>query len=264
MIVDQQGADVTPKIRVCVAIPSGDFVPMGFAYDLTQLVAATSINNPHIDIRMSNIQGTIISASRRELVKMAQKGGCDWILWLDSDMRFPRHALVRLLSHNKPIVAANYCTRREPLRPVTFADDTDAETRVYSEVGATDLQEVASTGMGCMLTHISIFDRLDGVGKPWFHFGWNTGQGHLVGEDVWFCRRVRDELGEKIYLDHGLTHSVKHVGIREYSMADALVARDMALAAGEPLADPLDLGTGPASETGAPRPAEGPADSGTP
>ncbi len=259
-VLNAQGeAPTPPMIRVCIAIPSGDFVPMSFAYDLAQMVGATVANNPHIDIRIANIQGTILTSSRRELVKMAKASGCDWILWLDSDMRFPRHTLVRLLTHNVPVVAANYCTRREPLRPVSFADDTDPHSRVFTEPGETGLQEVASTGMGCMLTHISIFDRLEGVKKPVFHFGWNADTGTLTGEDIWFARRVREELGEKVFLDHGLSQEVRHVGIAEYTQADALVARDLAAEAGETTADPLDLGVaGTASETGAPRPEAGP------
>ena len=261
-ILDATGTPVpqTP-IKVVVAIPSGDFVPMGFCYDLTQLVAATSVNNPHIDIRVANIQGTIVTASRRDLVKLAQKGGADWILWLDSDMRFPRHTLVRLLSHDKRIVCANYCTRRAPARPVAFLTDDRLSERVYTEPHQRDLQAIASIGMGCMLTHISIFDELDGQQTPWFNFGWDTEEGFLIGEDVWFCRRVREELGESIWLDHGLSQDIRHVGIAEYANTDAVVARDLSTAAEASTA--LDCSTaGPTSETGG-TPADAPADGST-
>lgn len=243
-ILDQDGKPVTPekpKIRVCVAIPSGDQVAAGFMYDLATLTGATMAARRDIDLRLSHVQGTIIHTARRDLVRMALKGDCTHILFLDSDMRFPRGTLLRLLSHGVPIVGANYPTRRHPSRPVSFVSDKSDKDRVYTELESTGLQEVDSTGFGVMLIDMDVFRNLP---EPWFSFEWRTPQ-HMVGEDVYFSRKVRAELGLPTLIDHDLSKQVKHIGIHEYTMTDALVARDMAeeelaAAAGPETEDPVD------------------------
>jgi hypothetical protein len=234
MIVDQDGTqygttDEAPKMRVAVAVPSGDLVPMGFAFDLAQMVGATIAARPDIDIRLTNVQGTTIHASRKSLVEMAIKNDCTHILFIDSDMRFPRHSLSRLLHHNLPIVAANYVTRRSPTLPVSFKDDSHTiSSRVYTEPGETGLEEIAATGLGMCLIDLDVFRAME---QPWFSFAWNENH-DVIGEDVWFFRKAR-ELGLPVMLDHGLSQSIKHVGIHLYEMSDALVQRELRAEAGE-------------------------------
>lgn len=228
-ILDQDGNPVAPatpekpKIRVCVAIPSGDHVAAGFMYDIASLTGATMASRRDIDLRLSHVQGTLVHTARRNLVKMAMKGDCTHILFLDSDMRFPRSTLLRLLSHNVPIVGANYVTRRDPPRPVSFLTDENDRDRVFTELDSTGLQEVDSTGFGIMLLDMDVFRNLP---EPWFSFEWRTPQ-YMIGEDVYFCRKARAELGIPTLIDHDLSKEVKHVGMREYTMTDALVARDL-------------------------------------
>jgi hypothetical protein len=230
-LLDRDGNEIpptvqaAPQIRVCIAIPSGDQVAAGFAFDLAQMVGATIGARPDIDIRIANIQGTIIHKSRRDLVRMAIQGGCTHLLFLDSDMRFPRNTLVRLLSHGEPIVAANYIQRRKPYLPVSFMHDQHDRDRVYTELDSTGLQAVDSTGMGVMLLDLGLFVELS---QPWFSFEWFNEGKHMVGEDVYFCRKVKRELGIATLIDHDLSKEVRHVGQAEYEMTDGLVARDMA------------------------------------
>jgi hypothetical protein len=227
-ILDQDGQPTGPAIRVALGIPSGDMVHMGFAFDLAQMVGATIAARQDIDIRLVSVQGTLIPKSRQDLVRMSLKGGCTHILFLDSDMRFPRNTLLRLLSHGQPIVAANYVTRRHDCQPITFRNDTDPTDRVYTEPSDTGLEPVASTGMGVMLVDLDVFRALE---EPWFSLAWVEASQSYQGEDVWFCLKAR-ELGLQILIDHDLTHEVKHIGSYEYTMADALVARDLAADAG--------------------------------
>lgn len=226
-ILDQDGKPVEPEapsIRVCVAIPSGDHVAAGFAYDLAQMVGATIGARRDIDIRIAHIQGTVIHKSRRDLVRLAMKGGCTHMLFLDSDMRFPRNTIVRLLSHGMPIVAANYVQRRAGGRPITFKTNQNDHERVYTELDSTGLEEIDSTGMGVMLVDMGVFHQLP---EPWFSFEWRT-PNWMIGEDVYFCRKAREELKIPIVIDHDLSREVKHIGTYEYTMTDALVARDVA------------------------------------
>ena len=212
-------------IKVAVAIPSGDQVAIGFAFDLAQMIGSTVATRNDIDVRLTNIQSSVLHKSRRDLVRLALKHDCTHLLFLDSDMRFPRHTLLRLLSHGEPIVGVNYVTRRPPTLPVTFRNDDNPNDRVYTEVESTGLEEVASTGLGVCLFDLDLFRHLS---EPWFDFVWEGDDLHLVGEDVYLFRKLRQELGAKVLIDHDLSKEVLHVGSHDYGLHDALAARELA------------------------------------
>ena len=211
--------------RIAVSIPCGDEVKTGFAYDLANMMAGTVLARDDIELRLHLLRGTIIAKSREELVFMALAQDYTHILFLDSDMRFPRHALLHLLARNAYIVGANYSTRRWPPRPVTFANDEDASVRVYTEKDAKDLQEVASIGFGVTLVDLEVFKALS---RPWFNHPWDEGTRQFIGEDVFFSRKVRQELGLPILVDHALSQDIAHIGEWEYRHGHALAFRDQA------------------------------------
>jgi len=211
--------------RVAVSIPCGDEVKTGFAYDLTNLVAASVLTREDMDLRINVLRGTIIPKSREELVFMALQHEYTHIFFLDSDMRFPRNALVRLLARNAYIIGANYVTRRLPVKPVTFADDADASKRVFTEPGADGMEEVASIGFGCTLIDLDVFRALS---RPWFLTPWDEATRKYIGEDVYFSRKVRKELDLPILIDHGLSQEVGHIGEWEYRHDHARAMRDAA------------------------------------
>lgn len=221
--------------RVAVSIPSGDDVKMSFAYDLSNLMCATAITRDDVELRLHNCKGTILHKSREELVFMALEHDYTHIMWLDSDMRFPRNALLRLLARDTYIIGANYPTRRWPCRPVTFADDEDASKRVYTEEGADGVEEVASIGLGCALIDLDVFRALP---RPWFAMPWDEKSRHFIGEDVYFCRAARQHLGVPILIDHALSQEVAHVGEWEFRLSHAREVRELVGAPENP-AEPL-------------------------
>lgn len=212
-------------IRVAVSIPCGDEVKTGFAYDLANLMCATVLSRDDVDLRLHVLRGTILPKSREELVMMALGHDYTHILFLDSDMRFPRSALVHLLARDAYIIGANYVTRRYPVKPVTFANDEDASVRVFTEADADGLEEVASIGFGLVLIDLDVFR---GMSRPWFATPWDEETRKFVGEDVFFCRKARKELGLPVLVDHGLSQKVSHVGEWEYRHGHALALRDQA------------------------------------
>jgi hypothetical protein len=213
--------------RIAVSIPAGDSVKTGFAFDLANMVGATAAMRDDVLIRIHTVQTSIIARSRESLVFSALQADCTHMLFLDSDMRFPRHTLLHLLSRNEYIVGANYATRAMPVRPVTFRDDADPSLRVYTEAGQTGLEEVPSIGFGVVLIDLDVFRSLS---RPWFSFEWDAQSRQLEGEDVGFCRKARRELGAKVYVDHDLSHEVKHIGSWEFSLEHAREVRDSAAA----------------------------------
>lgn len=220
----QQEKPKTPY-RIAVSIPCGSDVKVGFAYDLALMVSATMISRTDVDLRIHILQGTILPKSREELVFMALAQDYTHILFLDSDMRFPRNALLHLLARDAYIIGANYVTRRMPVRPVTFADDSDPTKRVFTEPEAQHVEEVASTGFGVMLIDLDVFK---GMSRPWFATPWDEETRKFIGEDVYFCRKARQECGLPVLIDHALSQQVSHVGDWEYRHGHALSVRDQA------------------------------------
>jgi hypothetical protein len=221
MILDQEGKATRPSIRVAVSVPAQDTVATGFAYDLARMMAATSAQRKDIELRLHFVRGTLLPQSRHELVMMALAQDCTHILFLDSDMTFPKDTLVRLLAHREPLVAVNYAKRRQPIEPVAMT--TNAEP-LYVEPGVDGLVEAGAVGMGIMLIDLDVFRR---VPAPWFQLGFHSKGGFYVSEDVYFCSLVREH-GVTALIDNALSREVTHLGEMEYRSEHALGMRELA------------------------------------
>jgi hypothetical protein len=210
-----------------VLIPTRDFVNSGFSYDLARLVGFTVGNTNH-KVVLYTSSGTLLSAQRQDLAKSAIEAGCTHTLWLDSDMRFPKDTIVRLLQHDTGIVCANYAKRRFPTEPIAVRKNTtdeDAKTiqRVYTEDHSTGLVDVDYCGMGVMLVKAEVYKTME---YPWFAIPWVPNAQDYMGEDVWFCRRAAEN-GTKTYIDQDLSKEVHHIGSFEFKHEHTLMCRDV-------------------------------------
>jgi len=203
---------------ISVCVPCRDVVDSGFAFDLARCVAAHTASTNDRVLLFQN-QGTLIVNQRQELAQASLDAGATHIVFIDADMRFPKDAIFKLLMSGKDIIAANYCTRKLPLRSVAFADD-ETQERVYSGPDDTGIQSVAAVGMGLMAIRAEVFEKMP---KPWFHIHYQNGV--YSGEDIWFCRGAR-EMGFEVFIDHDLSQDVRHSGVFEFSNAHAFAARD--------------------------------------
>lgn len=223
-ILDKDGEATFTPATLAVVIPVREDCTADFTFDFGRFMAYMGANWMARGHRLVPLisKGTLISSQRQELAEKALESGADFILWLDSDMRFPKDVFFRLAAHNKHIVGCNYSTRKLPLHPTAhakLATSKDAKHQYcYTTPESTGLEEVQSMGFGCVLTHSSVFESL---GKPYFAILWSTvapdeDGGHFVGEDVFFCHRVAEELGLKLYIDHDLSKQIGHEGRMTY------------------------------------------------
>jgi len=225
-IIDINARAARQKIRVAVCVPCQSQVATPFMYDLTRMMTATAAQRQDIELRLLVHQGTILLNQRNELVQRALEFEATHILWLDSDMRFPKDLLVRLLERKEPIVAANYVTRKHPLKPVSVALEAGQRQPLYTTPADKGLVEVEYTGLGAMLVDADVFRQLP---QPWFNFWYNEQASAFVGEDAYFCFCAR-EAGLKVYIDQDVSQGVKHVGEIEYDHSDAVDVREKILA----------------------------------
>jgi GT2 family glycosyltransferase len=195
-------------LKIAVLTPRQDTVGGGFSYDRSRLFGSNG------GLMIFEVRGTIIPQSRAALANAAIEAGATHLLWIDSDMRFPPDSLARLLNHDKPIVAANYTTRRPPYLPT-------AETKngfLFTSPDSDGLVEVSHCGMGLMLVDTEVMRT---IGEPFFAIGFNPKDKQYVGEDFYFCKKARDH-GFKVYVDQGLSKEVRHVGEVEFTYEHAL------------------------------------------
>jgi len=202
-------------LKVLVGVPARDSVMTGFAHSLAVMVARTAASTD-IEIRLSFSAGTLICNQRDQLAKEAIRCGADWLLFIDSDMRFPADALLRLLAHDQPIVACNYTARRAPAEPVAFKGLVSCE-KLWTVTESTGLEECAAVGMGLYLVHTDV---LKAMKAPLFYIPYVPEADGYWGEDVWFCNQAR-KAGFPTLIDHDLSKEVKHIGLREYDFHDA-------------------------------------------
>lgn len=210
-----------PNIAIC--IPAHDQSPTLFSYDLARLMlrlgAGPVANEKLGGVALYVLTGTYVHTARQELAEAALDNGADYILWLDSDMRFPADALERLLMHGQDIVGANYSNRGMPASFTAVATDGQ---KMLTRPESTGLEEANGLGFGCLLTSAQVFARIE---KPWFWFEYIPEIGGQVGEDMLFARKAR-EAGVKAFVDHDLSQEIGHIGTIEYLAGHALAFQD--------------------------------------
>lgn len=197
------------KIGICV--PSHDLVHIGFAKSLSNLTA--HLVKTGIEYEPCFGLGTVLSDIRIDIAKYAMSKNVDYLMWLDSDMHFPRNTVNRLLEHDKDIVAATYSTRVKPQRSIAFIDQYDYDKRLIAKTG---LHKIYAVGMGCMLVHKNVFNTLP---QPWFNHMWNADTENFSGEDIYFCNSAKDH-GIDVFVDVDLSHEVAHYGTKAYMLQE--------------------------------------------
>ena len=199
--------------KLAVLVPTRDTVHSQFAYCLAQLIKTTS--EAGIDTYLFFDSSTILLNQREKLIENAKDIKCDYVLWLDSDMMFPSTTALRLLAHNKDIVACNYMKRSKPLKTVAYTDLRNWDSWLPLEP-KDDLIKVEGVGMGCMLMKTEIFNSLQ---KPYFEFTYKGDTQDWYGEDFMLLTKLR--LNQfNVYIDTILSMDIKHLGIYAFGNND--------------------------------------------
>lgn len=184
-------------MKLAIAVPAMDHVSAVFANDLAKMYAETRLALPQVTLAM--VVGTFVHQARQRLLHdMVELWQATHILWLDSDMTFPSDTALRLLKHDKDVVAVNYVMRRDSWRPIARRGG-----KRLSSLDATGLERVDDVGMGVFLMKTSV---IEGIPSP--HFWYST---ETETEDLYFCRLLR-EAGRELWIDHDLSREVGHVG----------------------------------------------------
>ena len=208
-------------IRLAIALPSHEMIPVTFAQDLAGLIMFTMSAMPEgTDLGVTLVEGTYVHRARQQLIEGLMEAGVTHILWLDTDMRFPQESLAILFRHNVDMVGINYAKRQIPTDYVALKEiytDGRVSKRLVTDENSTGLEDVDAIGFGMVLMKTSALRRLPSPkGAPWFFFEILPGGQH-VGEDVYFCRLFKKH-GGRILVDHDLSKLCAHTGMWEYKL----------------------------------------------
>lgn len=217
-------------MKVMIAVPSHDSLPALFAYDLAQMMGflgANYVGEQIGSIGLTFVAGTYVHSARQQLAQEAIRQGVDYVLWLDSDMRFPRDILIRLLKHREDIVGINYSNRGVPPGFVAIKSISPPE-KLVTGPDSTGLEEVEAVGFGAVLMRGRVLRTLmeKHTSTPLFWYDLND-DGGLVGEDVFFCRLAREH-GFEVKVDHDLSKECGHIGLLEYKPDHAFAMQEEA------------------------------------
>lgn len=192
-----------PTHKVIIGMPCTDIVRARTAHALGCLIIGAK--GAVVDFLLR--QSCEIASARTWLVNEAINKGATHLLFVDSDIcPFGEDTILKMLAHEKPILAAEYNMRKFPLEPVFKALDQRDPDKPY---------KARYAGTGLMLIDLSIFKdpkfgiREDGTKVPWFSFGRDSQGALALGEDAWFCSMAR-EFGYDTWIDP--TIKVAHVG----------------------------------------------------
>ncbi len=110
-----------------------------------------------LSLGIINLEGSMITKQRMDLVEGARKQESDYMLFVDSDMTMPPDALVRLLAHQKEICGATYNKKVFPYETLgRLCGPMPTEDQVRE--GGLRRAELLPTGL--LLIKMSVFDKI--------------------------------------------------------------------------------------------------------
>jgi hypothetical protein len=117
--------------KVAILTPCDDHVATPYAVSLAEMITHTLMNQTGNlgGIALQAFGSSILPHSREQLCRWAIEQGSTHTLWIDSDMKFPKDTMLRLLARDEPIIGINAMTRRP-----TFRCTAQAALRVPLEV----------------------------------------------------------------------------------------------------------------------------------
>ena len=192
-------------MKTLIAIPCMDVIEADFVECLANL--------RHVgEVEIKFLKASLVYDARNQITKYAlDKGGFDYVLWLDSDMTFGPDLMEKLLVDMEPedgpkrqAVSGLCFSRRPPFKPCIYKSlDVQQQgqmiypkAEVYLDYPRDQLFEVAACGFACVMMRMDVLEAMGIYGVPFFPIGG-------LGEDLTFCWRAQ-KLDIKFHCDSRL------------------------------------------------------------
>lgn len=197
---------------IMIAVPAMEMVNAEFAQHLAMAAANMVANGIKINCAF-NI-GSVITIARRNLVEIFLKSDFDYIWWVDSDMKFPIDAPIRLLQRQKPIVGVNYRRRRFPNPTFTgMSGDAGSFREFVTNENSPAMEQIDVLPHGCVLVKREVYEKIP---HPHYLQEFIPDLNLEIGEDIFFCQKAK-QAGYEIWCDQELSREVAHIGIFHFN-----------------------------------------------
>jgi len=185
------------SIKISIGMPLG----IGIKSDAFTSFIQMMLNTP-IQLHFNFYSSPYIHESRNQIVQEAKRANCTHLMFIDTDLQYPGDGILKLLKHNKSIVAGSYKMKtREGKGTIKIIENGEYKT-IDNPPGILFKCDVAPTGF--MLIDMKVFDV---IRFPWFMPDYDGKD--MVTEDVYFCRKAKDKSID-IWCDG--TINIGHVG----------------------------------------------------
>jgi len=142
------------------------------------------------------------------------KSDFDYIFWVDSDMKFPIDAPIRLLKRNKAIVGANYRRRRFPNPNFTgMLGSSGKFTEFQTKDDSPPMELIDVLPHGLVMVHRSVYETIP---QPHYLQEYIPELNLEIGEDIFFCQQAQ-KAGYEVWCDQELSREVAHIGIFHFN-----------------------------------------------
>lgn len=203
-------------------------------YVKSLLLSQSALQRANIGFRAYFVvQDSLVMQARNQILAEFCASDATDLIFIDSDIGWEVGALLRLISHNVPIVAGLYRRKEETVSYTVQFSDTHAVTRNRE----TGLIEVTRVGAGFLRLQRNAIERMidaypglrysppHALGETkdrYALFDTSLENGEFRGEDYTFCDRWR-AIGGKIWADPEIV--LHHIGTMAYtgSLRDVLV-----------------------------------------
>ena len=197
---------------IMIAVPSMEMVNAEFAQHLA--MAAANLVAHGIKINCAFNIGSVITIARRNLVDIFLKSDFDYIWWVDSDMKFPIDAPLRLLQRNKDIVGANYRRRRFLNANFTGMVGSSGNFREFQTTDNSPAMELIDVlPHGLVLCKREVYEKIP---QPHYLQEFIPELNLEIGEDIFFCQQAQ-KAGYEIWCDQELSRETAHIGIFHFN-----------------------------------------------
>lgn len=199
--------------RVFIAIPSYGPLPTLTAFSLFQ--SCPELSAAGIELELCILNGHChVDDARNHLVSRFLESSADDLLFIDADMGWQPKELVRLLSHDRDVVAGAYRQKKDdeefPCRLLPGPIMADSEGLIEAEAVPTGMLKIRRAVLERMAKRFPSYRPEAGSSHTVSEiFCRATIDGTRIGGDYHFCYRWR-EMGGRIFVDPELW--LEHVG----------------------------------------------------
>jgi len=196
---------------ITIGTPHSGFIVPEYIMSLAQ----TLIDAGGKGFEILHYEGCYVHSLRNLLMQNATG---DYLLFIDSDMKWTPANIVSLIKAEKPIIGGLYYKRRFPYGPVVYKYDEGKGTFDDLKTIPPRLFQCDGIGTGFLLIRRDVIDRFK---SPVLCADWgfafdpfkvenpSTGGSYFMGEDLSFCAKAKS-LGIEIWCDPETL--LQHVG----------------------------------------------------